>query len=128
MQGKRRIEFSLTSSARKELQTVDVPEDRAIRIDAELSGCCGFTYTLKLIVDELRRDDIVIYQAPLRFFIDQFTRKYVGDALVLDYDSGSGYTLTNKEEAFVCQASFGGVQHSMEQRGGQACTKNELPY
>lgn len=100
---KNRMELTVTPSAKKELQKVSVPEGKALRIDAELSGCCGLTYTVKLIVDELRPDDVVIYQEPIRFFIDHFTRKYVGDELVLDFAPSLGYTLANKEAVFVCQ-------------------------
>lgn len=96
------MNITITEMAATELEKIFVSDDMALRIDAELSGCCTWTLTVKIIPDELRRNDTVILKENMRFYIDHFTKKYIGEEIVLDFDSSTGYTLSNTDNIFIC--------------------------
>ncbi|MEW9671840.1 iron-sulfur cluster biosynthesis family protein [Ammoniphilus sp. 3BR4] len=99
------MKLSLTEAARFELQKLKFPDGMALRLDAELSGCCSWNFTVKLIIDEQRRNDSSIMEGNIPFFIDHFTKKYLGEDLLLDFEASKGFTIKSSEDVFTCDSN-----------------------
>lgn len=99
------MKINLTEAAQFELQKLEFRDGMALRLDAELSGCCTWNFTVKLILDEYRRNDSLVTQGNIPFFIDHFTKKYLGEDLLLDFHSATGYTIQSAEDIFYTYQS-----------------------
>lgn len=100
------MKINLTEAAQYQLQKVELPRGMALRLDAELSGCCTWDFTVKLILDEYRRNDSLVIQEKIPFFIDHFTKKYLGEDLLLDFHAATGYSIKNTEDIFYCESKL----------------------
>lgn len=99
------MKINLTEAAQFELQKLNFPDGMALRLDAELSGCCTWNFTVKLILDEYRRNDSHVIQDNIPFFIDHFTKKYLGEDLLIDFQASAGYTVKCAEDIFCCESN-----------------------
>lgn len=94
------MELTITDSAQSELNKLIFQQDTALRIDVVLSGDCGCTFHIKLAVDELRKNDTVIYHNNIPICIDHLTKRNLGEVLTLDFDPSSGFTISSPYEIF----------------------------
>ncbi|WP_134700895.1 iron-sulfur cluster biosynthesis family protein [Ammoniphilus sp. YIM 78166] len=99
------MKLRITEAAQFELQKLTIPEGMAVRLDADLSGCCTWNFTVKLILDEQRRNDSSLTEGNVPFFIDHFTKRYLGEDLLLDFEASTGFSIKSDEDVFACESS-----------------------
>jgi len=99
-EAKRNMELTVKDAAQSELGKLSFPKDTALRIDVVMSGDCGCAFSVQLAVDELRKNDTLIYQNSIPFCIDLLTKRNLGDVLTLDYDPALGFALSSPDELF----------------------------
>ncbi len=99
------MKLSITEAAQFELQKLKIPDGMAVRLDADLSGCCTWNFTVKLILDEQRRNDSSLTEGNVPFFIDHFTKRYLGEELLLDFEASAGFTIKSEEDVFACESN-----------------------
>lgn len=98
--GNENMELTVKDAARSELSKLSFPQDTALRIDVVMSGDCGCAFSVQLAVDELRKNDTLVYQNKIPFCIDLLTKRNLGDVLTLDYNPDQGFALSSPEELF----------------------------
>ncbi|MGO4119445.1 hypothetical protein ACEQ6C_40665, partial [Rhizobium ruizarguesonis] len=60
-----------------------------------------------LAVDELRKNDTLVYQHGIPVCMDRLTKRHLGDVLTLDYDPARGFALSSPDEAFADRLAVG---------------------
>lgn len=96
-----KMELTIKKAAQAELKKLNFPQDTALRIDVVISGDCGCGFFVQLGVDELRKNDTLVYENGIPVCMDRLTKRHLGDVLTLDYDPSLGFALSSPEEAFA---------------------------
>jgi iron-sulfur cluster assembly accessory protein len=98
--------ITVTESAVKQLQTLleEQPDgaQKGLRLFVEAGGCAGMQYGMAL--DSKKQGDEVIEQGGVRLFVDEFSSKYLGGAVIdfADELSGAGFRIKNPNATRSC--------------------------
>ncbi len=77
-------------------------EEKAPRIDAEITGGCGMSVNISLIFDEPRPNDNHIAYKGITINIDTFTKRYLDDITQVDYTEEQGFVIGKRWSQTVC--------------------------
>lgn len=88
------MKLRLTDAARQQLTGFTVPENRVLRIDADMKGGCGISVHLSVEAGEPRRHDTTLdCGGGIIFHIDRFTERYLDEEAEIDWTKENGFTI-----------------------------------
>lgn len=94
--------ITLTETALKKLEKLEIKEGQIPRIDADISGGCGMSVTFKFIVDEPRKNDRVFEQNGIRIGMDRFTLRNLDEETQIDYSEEHGFMVGESFTSGAC--------------------------
>lgn len=94
--------LKMTEAAIKRLKELAGKEDGVPRIDAEVAGGCGMSVKFLILFDEPRRNDICIEMEGMQIRIDRFTKRYLDEETVIDYQDEHGFLVGDSFVSSAC--------------------------
>jgi Fe-S cluster assembly iron-binding protein IscA len=93
--------LKMTEAAINRLKELAVNESGIPRIDAEVAGGCGMSVKFSILFDEPRRNDLFIEMEGIQIRMDRFTKRYLDEETVIDYQDEHGFLVG---ESFISSA------------------------
>ncbi|MEH7414702.1 iron-sulfur cluster biosynthesis family protein [Neobacillus drentensis] len=94
--------LKMTEAALNKLKELAGNEAGIPRIDAEVAGGCGMSVKFSLLFDEPRRNDLDIEIEGLKLRLDRFTKRYLDEETVIDYQEGQGFLVGDSFISSAC--------------------------
>jgi Fe-S cluster assembly iron-binding protein IscA len=92
----------MTEAAIKKIKELAVNEDGIPRIDAEVAGGCGMSVKFSIVFDEPRRNDLFIEMEGIQITMDRFTKRYLDEETVIDYQDEQGFLVGDSFISSAC--------------------------
>ncbi|QOS89341.1 iron-sulfur cluster biosynthesis family protein [Peribacillus sp. JNUCC41] len=93
--------IKITEAAMNKLKEMTCKGAQIPRIDADIAGGCGVSVKFSLLLDEPRRNDVLIEYEGIQLRFDHFTKRYLDEETQIDYKEDCGFIV---EEGFVSNA------------------------
>ncbi|MBD8007186.1 iron-sulfur cluster biosynthesis family protein [Bacillus norwichensis] len=98
--------ITLTESALKKLELLDIKEGKLPRIDADVRGGCGISVSFRFIIDDPRKNDYMVKYNGIKIGIDRFTFRNLGDVTEIDYTEENGFIVGDHFSSGACAIEF----------------------
>ncbi|TWD93461.1 Fe-S cluster assembly iron-binding protein IscA [Neobacillus bataviensis] len=94
--------LKMTEAAINKLKELAGNEEGIPRLDAEVAGGCGMSVKFSILFDEPRRNDIYIEIEGLQIRMDRFTKRYLDEETVIDYQDDHGFLVGDSFISSAC--------------------------
>jgi Fe-S cluster assembly iron-binding protein IscA len=94
------IEVIIKPSARAQLTTIPLQDDKAIRIQATFIGSCSIFVEYHLSISKKEEKDELFNIEGIPVVISKEAQKYLTERVILDYNPNLGYKLSSNEETY----------------------------
>ncbi|MFE4706103.1 HesB/IscA family protein [Peribacillus simplex] len=92
----------ITEAAMNKLKEMTRKDAQIPRIDAGIAGGCGVSVKFSLLLDEPRRNDVIIEYEGVQLRLDQFTKRYLDEETQIDYIEDSGFIVGESFASSAC--------------------------
>ncbi|MBY0200580.1 iron-sulfur cluster biosynthesis family protein [Priestia megaterium] len=98
--------LKLTEAAFRQLKTMELQKGQTPRIEADITGGCGISIKFTLVIDEPRRNDIILKYEGFQIHIDQFTKRSLNEEIQIDYRDKEGFLVGESFTSNTCAFKF----------------------
>ncbi|NGY76075.1 iron-sulfur cluster biosynthesis family protein (plasmid) [Bacillus megaterium] len=98
--------LKLTEAAFRQLKTMELQKGQTPRIETDITGGCGISIEFTLVIDEPRRNDILLTYESFQIHIDQFTKRYLDEETKIDYRDKEGFLVGESFASNACAFEF----------------------
>ncbi|WP_342605599.1 iron-sulfur cluster biosynthesis family protein [Peribacillus sp. FSL E2-0159] len=92
----------ITEAAMNKLKEMTRKDAQIPRIDADIAGGCGVSVKFSLLLDEPRRNDVIIESEGVQLRLDHFTKRYLDEETQIDYKEDSGFIVGESFASSAC--------------------------
>ncbi|WHZ00045.1 HesB/IscA family protein [Peribacillus simplex] len=92
----------ITEAALNKLKEMKRNDAQIPRIDADIAGGCGVSVKFSLLLDEPRRNDVIIEYEGVQLRLDPFTKRYLDEETQIDYIEDSGFIVGESFASSAC--------------------------
>ncbi|MFJ7509279.1 iron-sulfur cluster biosynthesis family protein [Peribacillus simplex] len=92
----------ITEAAMNKLKEMTRKDAQIPRIDADIAGGCGVSVKFSLLLDEPRRNDVIIESEGVQLRLDHFTKRYLDEETQIDYIEDSGFIVGESFASSAC--------------------------
>ncbi|USK67586.1 iron-sulfur cluster biosynthesis family protein [Peribacillus frigoritolerans] len=92
----------ITEAAMNKLKEMTRKDAQIPRIDADIAGGCGVSVKFSLLLDEPRRNDVIIEYEGVQLRLDSFTKRYLDEETQIDYIEDSGFIVGESFASSAC--------------------------
>lgn len=94
--------IKITEAAMKKLKKMACNGTQIPRIDANIAGGCGLSMKFSLLLDEPRRNDVIIEYEGVQLRLDHFTKRNLDEETQIDYREDSGFKVGESFASSAC--------------------------
>ncbi|WP_339202176.1 iron-sulfur cluster biosynthesis family protein [Peribacillus sp. FSL P2-0133] len=96
------VKIKITEAAMNKLKEMTCKGAQVPRIDADIAGGCGVSVKFSLLLDEPRRNDVIIEYEGVQLRLDHFTKRYLDEETQIDYIEDSGFIVGESFASNAC--------------------------
>lgn len=94
--------IKITEAAMNKLKEMTCKGTQIPRIEADIAGGCGVSVKFSLLLDEPRRNDVIIEYEGVKLRLDHFTKRYLDEETQIDYIEDSGFIVGESFASSAC--------------------------
>jgi iron-sulfur cluster assembly protein len=94
--------MKITKAAMNKLKEMTCKGTQIPRLDADIAGGCGLSMKFSLLLDEPRRNDVIIEYEGVQLRLDHFTKRYLDEEIQIDYREDSGFIVGESFASSAC--------------------------